>query len=92
MLVAKRSVTISPLQSLAMLNNKLTLVMSKNFAERVEKGGGNVNDQVTAAFTMALCRAPGDEELAPLVEYARRHGLANACRVLLNLNEFVFVD
>jgi len=26
------------------------------------------------------------------VEYAKTHGLANACRVILNLNEFVFVD
>jgi len=27
-----------------------------------------------------------------LVLYAARHGLANACRMLLNTNEFIFVD
>jgi hypothetical protein len=32
------------------------------------------------------------EELAALEDYARREGLENACRVILNLNEFSFID
>ena len=31
-------------------------------------------------------------ELQRLTEYAREFGLAEACRLLFNLNEFVFVD
>ena len=32
------------------------------------------------------------EELTATVDYATQFGLANACRVILNLNEFAFVD
>jgi hypothetical protein len=47
---------------------------------------------VDVAFRLALDREPTAEERAALVAYAKEHGLANACRVILNLNEFVFVD
>jgi hypothetical protein len=36
-------------------------------------------------------RPPSPSERQELEEYARRHGLANACRLLLNSNEFLFV-
>ena len=32
------------------------------------------------------------EEKEHLTAYAQKHGLANACRVLLNSTEFMFVD
>ena len=35
---------------------------------------------------------PNDQELKSVSQYARRHGLANTCRMLLNTNEFLFVD
>ncbi|REJ97386.1 MAG: DUF1553 domain-containing protein [Planctomycetota bacterium] len=92
MMVAKRNTTISPLQSLALLNNKLSVVMARHFAARVEATDGTLNEQVERAFRLALGRKPAAEELAALQGYAERHGLANACRVLMNLNEFVFVD
>ncbi|HEY6168157.1 MAG TPA: DUF1553 domain-containing protein, partial [Verrucomicrobiae bacterium] len=91
MLVEKRNQTISPLQALALLNNQLMVVMAKHFAERVEKAGG-VNEQLTLAIRLALARSPNNAELKSLTAYAQQHGLANACRVILNLNEFVFVD
>ncbi len=90
--VDKRNQTISPLQALALLNNKLVVVMAKHFADRAERSGGDLGSKVTAAFRLALGRSPNEEELRGLVEYAAEHGLANACRVILNLNEFVFVD
>jgi hypothetical protein len=33
-----------------------------------------------------------DDELSLLVAYSKEHGNSNACRVIVNLNEFVFVD
>jgi hypothetical protein len=39
-----------------------------------------------------LCREPTAEERQALEAYAKAHGLPNTCRVMLNLNEFVFVD
>lgn len=90
--VDKRNQTITPQQALALLNGQLTAVMAKHFAGRVEKLGGDVRERITAAFRIALARSPTETELDELARYAERHGLANACRVVLNLNEFVFVD
>ena len=33
-----------------------------------------------------------EHELAAATDYARQHGLPNACRMIFNLSEFVFVD
>ena len=45
-----------------------------------------------ASFRLALAREPTADERQALEAYAKQYGLANACRVILNLNEFVFVD
>ena len=90
--VEKRNETLTPQQALAMLNNKLAVVMAKHFATRVEKLGTTDAERVTAAFRLALGRAPTAKERDALTAYAKEFGLANACRVILNLNEFVFVD
>ena len=92
MLVDKRSQTLTPLQALAQLNDQLAVTMSKHFAARVDRLAGDLAAKVTAAFRIALTRAPEPYELAALVAYARQHGLANTCRLITNLNEFVFVD
>jgi mono/diheme cytochrome c family protein len=87
MQVDKRSETLSPLQALSLFNNGFMLAQAKHLAERVKDAGGMV-----AAFRLALGRKPTAAEREALEKYAREHGLANACRVILNLNEFVFVD
>jgi hypothetical protein len=45
-----------------------------------------------SAYALALGRGPTAAETQALKTYAQRHGLASACRLLFNLNEFVFVD
>jgi hypothetical protein len=92
MAVDKRNETVTPLQALTLLNNQLTVSMARHFAARVENGGGDLPRQLETAFRLALARSPNDGELKTLVDYAKQHGLANACRLILNLNEFVFVD
>ena len=82
--VFKRTETLSPLQALALFNNGFMLTMAKHLAERA--------GSVEAAFRLALARDPAADERQALEAYAKQHGLANACRVILNLNEFVFVD
>jgi len=84
MRVDKRNESLSPLQALAMMNNGLTVTMAKHFAAHA--------GSVKRAFQLALAREPTPEELASLEDYAKREGLENACRVILNLNEFSFVD
>ena len=92
MSVDKRSETVTALQALALLNNRLILTMAKYMAQRIESERTGLSQQVDYAFRLALSRPPKAEELAELTPYAETYGLVNLCRVLLNLNEFVFVD
>jgi hypothetical protein len=92
MLVPKRDETLTPLQALAMLNDNFMLAMSRHFATRLEQAGGGLDSQINLAYELALGRAPRAGEREDLVAYAQQYGLANACRVILNLNEFIFVD
>jgi hypothetical protein len=90
--VAKRNETLTPLQSLAMLNNKFMVRMAEHFAERVSTIGRNTPERIAAACRFALSREPDQEELNALTAYADQYGLPSACRVIFNMNEFVFVD
>jgi hypothetical protein len=90
--VPKRNETMTPLQSLALLNNKFTVRMAEHFAARVQSMGKKDSERLAAAWRIAFARNPKPEELSTLVSYAGRHGLANACRLIFNMNEFVFID
>jgi hypothetical protein len=75
-----------------MLNDKLIVRQSQHLAERVARSADDVTEQIRNAFRLILGRAPTPHESQAVTEYARGYGLANACRVLLNSNEFMFVD
>ena len=92
MQVDKRNETVTPLQALALLNNNLMVAMSAHFAERVAESNQELHEQLAAAFRIAIGREAADEELLALTMYAEEHGLDNTCRLIFNLNEFVFVD
>ena len=92
MIVEKRNETVTALQALALLNNKLVLSMSRHMAARVEASSSDGGMRIEAAFRLALGRRPTPDERAALVQYSHDHGFSQACRVILNLNEFAFVD
>jgi hypothetical protein len=91
-LVARRNTTLTALQALATLNNPFVLKQCEHFAARLQKLSPDVSTQIESAYRLALSRAPTPEEKERLTAYSRNHGLANACRVLLNSTEFMFVD
>ena len=88
----KRNTTLTSIQALALLNNPLATRQAEHFAERLRAIAPDAPRQIEAAYRLALGRKPGEREAQALVEYAERHGLANACRVIFNSNEFVFID
>ncbi len=90
--VDKRNESLSALQALATLNNGFMVAMSRHWAERVAAATGDPDEQAVMLLQQALSRPPRVPEQAGLAAYIREHGLANACRLVLNLNEFVFVD
>jgi hypothetical protein len=87
-----RSTTLTALQALALLNDPFMIDQAQHFAERLRGMSGDPVHQIDAAYRLCFARSPHAREQAPLLEYVRRRGLANACRLLWNTNEFSFVD
>ncbi len=90
-LTAVRNVSMTALQALAMWNDALIVKQCEHLATRIAKAG-NVREQIKLAYELVLSRAPSRGELKDVVAYAEKFGVANACRVLLNSNEFIFVN
>lgn len=88
----KRNASVTALQALAMLNDHFIVRQSEHFATRVAAMGKDIHSQVEAAYLLALGRSPTAEEVDAVSAYVDRHGLANACRLLLNSNEFMFIN
>ena len=92
MQVGRRNESVSALQALALLNNGFMVAMSRHFAARLDATATSLPEKIALAFRLALSRPPTAAERSAFVTYAQHHGLPNACRLLINLNEFVFVD
>ena len=91
-LTPTRNVSVTALQALAMSNNHFVTRQAEHFASRLEGLAPELPARVSLAFEWALSRQPTPEESELLVGYAEKHGLANACRLILNSNEFLFVQ
>jgi hypothetical protein len=89
---AARSTSLSPLQALAMLNNKQIVRQSELLAARLEKAASDTSNQVRLLYRHVFLREATSSELHRSTEYVQQHGLANLCRLVFNSNEFVFVD
>jgi hypothetical protein len=85
-----RASSVTALQALALLNDRFMIRQSEHFSARLGKAG-DTGAQVRQAYRLALGRVPSEKESATMTAYAGKHGMANACRVLLNSNEFVFI-
>ncbi|MCA8995796.1 MAG: DUF1553 domain-containing protein, partial [Planctomycetaceae bacterium] len=88
----KREETVTALQALSLLNNDFNLTMSRHFARRLKQHSSTLDKQVTHGFQLTTGRPPTVEELTQLTRYAEQHGTENLCRILLNLNEFIYLD
>ncbi|MFN0195144.1 MAG: DUF1549 domain-containing protein [Planctomycetaceae bacterium] len=89
----ERAVTTTPLQALSQLNNSMILRMADRWGERiVRKAGKDPVSQIRKAYQLAYQREPTAEELPLLEAFLTEQGLSPLCRVLLNSNEFLYVD
>ncbi|MBI1310557.1 DUF1553 domain-containing protein [bacterium] len=91
-LTPKRNVSLTALQALATLNDKLVVRLSEKFAARLTAAQPELDGQIDLAYRHLFGRLPRPEERQPVIAYAQQYGLANACRFLFNTNEFLFVD
>jgi hypothetical protein len=88
----RREQSVTALQALAMLNDRMIIRQSEHIATRLENMTADVEEQVRRLYALALSRPATDDEVAAVSTYASKHGLANAVRMLLNSNEFMFVE
>ncbi|MEX2285923.1 MAG: DUF1549 and DUF1553 domain-containing protein, partial [Planctomycetaceae bacterium] len=91
-LTPQRGTSVTPLQALAMLNDKLIIRQSEHLAEHISSNEGDAARHVAMVFRLILGREPTTSESTAVTAYATQHGLANSCRFLWNSNEFMFVD
>ena len=88
----KRTRSITPLQSLSLLNSPFVNRQVDFFAERVRSEvGSSVEDQINRIFESAYSRQPKPKERERLITLANTHGLEQVCRVIFNTSEFVFL-
>ena len=92
-LVPARNTTTTALQSLTLLNNDFMLRQSGYFASRVkEDAGTDPAAQVASAFQLAFGRKPSPAEATAAASLVQGRDLTQLCRMLLNANEFVYID
>ncbi|MBI1353908.1 MAG: DUF1553 domain-containing protein [Acidobacteria bacterium] len=103
---AQRSTTAVPTQALTLFNGEFVNRQARYFAERlVEEVGSDPAAQIDRAFRLALARPPKPEERDALLAFLRSEAeaeqaadspafeaLVQMCRVVFNMNEFVYPD
>ena len=87
----RRSATTTPLQALSMMNGNLVQDEATQLAQRIRQDVGEDKPaQIGRAFAYVLQRQPGDSEKQRFSSFSG--DLAAICRVLLNSNEFLYLD
>ena len=87
-----RSNSTTAVQAFAMLNDRFVIRQCEHIAARLAANTGTPDLQSQAAFQLILLRDAREFERTKLAAYIERHGLANACQLLLNTNEFLYLD
>ena len=92
LLTPKRNSTLTAIQALALLNDPFIIRQAEHFAGRLRQSRGGLAEQIEEGYLLAVGRRPRPEESQTLTAYGEKHGLENVCRLILNSNEFMFVD
>ena len=103
----QRDVTTVPTQALAMINNEFVHARSESLAARVLRSAATQDEQIEFAWMFALERKPTEDERQLATQHlksqinnfksvdaalAENRALASLCHVLLNSNEFLYID
>ncbi len=89
---SKRERSTTAPQALTLLNAADAVAAAKALAGRLEREATSRDEQVQLAFRLALGRRPSAVERNLAREFLAASPLTEFCRVLLNVNEFVYLD
>jgi mono/diheme cytochrome c family protein len=87
----RRNVTVTPQQALSLWNGRFVLRQCEHLVERLRREAPDLPSRLDRACRLAWGRPAEPGELDLLRRHAERHGLAGACRIVLNANDFLFV-
>jgi hypothetical protein len=93
-----RASSVTPLQALAMYNGDFVNEEAKCFADRIRREAGSSADrQIERGFLLALGRRPTPAEAERMKSLlvsgsSAQDPLAGFCRILFNVNEFIYID
>ncbi|MBI1346780.1 DUF1549 domain-containing protein [bacterium] len=89
----QRQVTTVAPQALTLFNGEFSIQQATHFAERLRReAGDDPIAQIQRAWQLALCREPSSAEQELMQQFLREESLEQMCRVVLNLNEFVYPE
>jgi hypothetical protein len=88
----KREHSTTAPQALALLNAEDVVAAADAFAARLIIEASTTDDRIELAYRRALGRRPTPAELRSSHEFLATSPLAELCRSLFNLNEFVYLD
>ncbi len=104
----QRNVTTVPTQALALLNNRFVHDRSEQLAATIFEDNQDQTDQIQQAWLRILQRQPSEQEVTLAKQHftvqrqfiSSGHpslspealALASLCHVLLNSNEFIYID
>jgi len=104
----RRNTTTVPTQALTLLNNRFTLEQARGFAERVAREADTESERIRRVYRIALGRMPTASEITANQAFLERQtayhqgdssaqsaeldALTDLCDVILNLNEFVYIQ
>ena len=94
----RRRTSVTPLQALSLFNGDFVNEEADALARRIRREAGEgEGEQVRLAYRLALSRSPSAEEAGHFVKFLGQSeeaddALVGFCRVLLNANEFVYID
>jgi mono/diheme cytochrome c family protein len=95
----RRAITTIAPQALTLFNGEFVNRQAERFAERLAReASGDLDRQLDLAYRLALCRLPTDAERGAIRRFFesqalptnQQAALVQVCRVILNLNEFVY--
>ncbi len=89
----KRQITTVAPQALSLFNGDFVNQQAGQFAGRLRReAGADPAAQISLAWRLALCREPSDVEMSQMRAFLKEESLEQACRVIMNLNEFVYPE
>ncbi len=95
---SRRRTSVTPLQALSLFNGDFVNGEADALARRIRREAGEgKGEQVRLAYRLAFSRSPSPEEAVHFVKFLGQaeesdDALVGFCRVLLNANEFVYID